>query len=143
MDRIRVMVVDDHEVVRKHVCALLASQPDLDVICEASDGFDAVRQAQAKQPDVVLLDISLPGLNGLQAAALIKNAAPSAQILFFSQHENPYFLREAFAVGGSGYVAKVDAIELMSAIKAVHAKQRFVSHRLRSALNVESPLHAG
>ena len=141
MERIRVMVVDDHEVVRKHVCALLASQPDLEVTCEASDGFDAVRKAQANQPDVILLDISLPGLNGLQAAALIKDAAPGAQILFFSQHENPYFLREAFAVGGSGYVAKVDAIELMTAIKAVHARQSYVSHRLRSAVNVERPSH--
>ena len=58
MERIRVMVVDDHEVVRKHVCALLASQPDLEVTCEASDGFDAVRKAQANQPDVILLDIT-------------------------------------------------------------------------------------
>lgn len=136
MARIRVLVVDDHDVVRKHVCAFLASQPDIDVICEAVDGFEAVQKAEQDQPDVILLDISLPRLNGLQAAALMRKVAPSAQILFFSQHDNPFFVREAFAVGGLGYVTKRDGVaDLVTAINAVHGKQSYVSNSLRAALN--------
>lgn len=125
---LRILVVDDHEVVRRGVVSLLQSRPDFQMAGEASNGFEAVAMAERLQPDVILLDISLPGLNGLEAARQILRLAPSAQILFFSQHNEPEMIRQAMRIGAAGYVCKADAgRELVDAIHAVAEHERFLS----------------
>lgn len=130
-ERIRVMVVDDHEIVRKQICRLLKSQPDMEVVSEAADGTDAVHNAEEFQPDVILLDIGLPGLDGFTAARHIRSVAPGTEILFVSQHDTTQMAREALRAGGRGYVVKVDATsELIPAVHAVNEKKQFISARL-------------
>ncbi|PYX85231.1 MAG: hypothetical protein DMG68_18405 [Acidobacteria bacterium] len=125
---LRILVVDDHEVVRRGVISLLQSQPDFQIAGEASNGFEAVAMAERLQPNVIVLDISLPGLNGLDAARQIRRLAASSQILFFSQHNAPEMVTEAMRIGGSGYVCKADAgRELVNAIHAVAGHERFLS----------------
>lgn len=129
--RIRVMVVDDHEVVREQLCRLVKAQPDMEVVSEASDGKDAVQHAEEVQPDVILMDIGLPSLDGFTAARHIRSVAPRTEILFVSQHDTTQMAREALRAGGRGYVVKVDAIrELVPAVHAVIDKKQFISSRL-------------
>jgi DNA-binding NarL/FixJ family response regulator len=130
-----ILVVDDHPVTRKAICGLLRSEPDFDVVCDATNGTDAVERAKNLQPDVVVLDINMPGMNGLEAARHIKDAAPSAEILFLSQHTELETIRQAFHVGGRGYVVKSDAAkELVPAVHAVRAKNRYLSERFTARL---------
>ena len=125
-----ILVVDDPPVARKTICALLRTEPDFDVICDATNGRQAAAQAKDFKPDVVVLDINMPGMNGLEAARQIKKAAPSAEILFLSQHAELETIRQAFRVGGRGYVVKSDAgKELISAVRAVRAKNRYLNER--------------
>jgi DNA-binding NarL/FixJ family response regulator len=117
--------------------ALLRTQPD-DVICDATNGTEAVIQAMDLKPDVVVLDISMPGMNGLDAARLIKKAAPSAEILFLSQHAELETIRQAFRVGGRGYVVKSDAgRELISAIHAVSRRNLHLNEHLLHAFEAD------
>ena len=106
---LRVLVVDDSEVVRRGICQILQSQADIEIICEASDGADAVRKVRAHRPDVVLLDITMPVMNGFDAARRIKHEFPSTLILVVSQPDSAPFAREAIAAGASGYVVKSNA----------------------------------
>jgi DNA-binding NarL/FixJ family response regulator len=130
-----ILVVDDHPVARKTICALLRAQPDFDVICDATNGTEAAAQARVFKPDVVVLDINMPGMNGLEAARQIKKVAPSAEILFLSQHAELETIRQAFRVGGRGYVVKSDAgRELISAVHAVLAKNRYLNERFAARL---------
>jgi len=135
---IRILLVDDHELVRRTFFDLLHAQPDLEVVGEAASAFEAIRKAEEHQPDVVLLDISIPELNGLQAAPLIKKVAPTAEILFVTQYDNPFFVREAFASGGRGFLTKMDAgSELLSAVRMVHLKRKFTSRSItKRALDI-------
>jgi|HubBroStandDraft_4_1064222.scaffolds.fasta_scaffold224830_1 DNA-binding NarL/FixJ family response regulator len=129
--RIRILVVDDHEVVRRQLCRLLKAQPDMEVISEASDGKGAIHRADEFQPDVILLDIGLPGLDGFTTARHMRAVAPNAEILFVSQHDTMQMVREALRAGGRGYVVKVDAIsDLIPAVHAVSEKKQFISARL-------------
>lgn len=132
---IRILVVDDHEVMRREFCALLRAQPDLDVICDVANGLEALRKAAKLQPDVVLLDISLPGLDGFTTARLMREIAPAAEILFVSQHDTFQMVREALRAGGRGYVVKLDAFEeLVGAVRSVSQKKQFISARLAADL---------
>jgi two-component system, NarL family, response regulator NreC len=125
---LRILVGDDHEVVRRGVISLIQSQPDFQIVGETSNGFEAVAMAEQLQPDVIVLDISLPGLNGLDAARQIRPLAASLQILFFSQHSAPEMVKEAMRIGGAGYVCKADAgRELVNAVHAVAGHERFLS----------------
>jgi DNA-binding NarL/FixJ family response regulator len=131
----RILVVDDHDIVRREFCTLLGAQAGFEVVSEAADGEEAVQSAKALQPDVILLDISLPNLDGFAAARLIKEVAPTAEILFVSQHDTLQMVREALRAGGRGYVSKLDAAEeLVSAVRAVRQKKQFISARLASDL---------
>ena len=130
--KIRVLVVEDHDVVRQEFCRLLREQSDLEVVCEVGDGEKAIRRAGELQPDVVMLDISLPSLDGFTTARHIRSVAPAAQILFVSQHDTIQMVREALRAGGRGYVVKLDAVEdLIPAVRAVSMKKRFISPRLQ------------
>lgn len=103
---LRVLVVDDSESVRRSICHILRSQADIEVVCEAADGLDALNKVKEYQPDVVLLDITMPTMNGLEAAETLKKEFPSVQVLIVSQHDSRGFQWAALAAGVSGYVVK-------------------------------------
>jgi DNA-binding NarL/FixJ family response regulator len=131
MSALRVLVVDDSEVMRRAVCALLAGQPELSVVSVARDGVEAVEQAQEQQPDVILLDITLPRLSGIEAARQIRLVAPDSKILFLSQHDTWATASEALKTGAIGYVVKSDAaLELIPGVRSVCHGQSFVSSTL-------------
>ena len=127
---IRVLVVDDFEPFRRVVCSTLQNKLELQTIVEASDGVEAIELAQALQPDLILLDIGLPKLNGIEAARRIRELAPQSKILFVSQESSVDVVQAVFSVGASGYVVKMDAgRELPTAVKAVLRGERFVGSR--------------
>ena len=127
---IRVLVVDDSEPFRRLVCSTLQNKLELRTIVEASDGVEAIELAQALQPDLILLDIGLPKLNGIEAARRIRELAPRSKILFISQESSVDIVQAAFSIGALGYVVKMDAgRELPIAVKAVLRGERFVGIR--------------
>ena len=127
---LRILVVDDHETVRHGICSLLRAEPDFDVICEGADGIEAVSRAEELQPDVIVLDISMPGMNGLEAAQRIRKVSPPSRIVFLSQHETTQIITEVFRIGGYGYVAKSDAAhDLVSAVRSASQGKRYVNRR--------------
>jgi DNA-binding NarL/FixJ family response regulator len=105
---IRILLADDHEVVRRGLKLVLESEPDLRVASEAADGPSAVRQAVRDQVDVAVLDLSMPGMSGLQATREIARLRPSVRVIILSMHTNEGYLREAMRAGASGYVLKSD-----------------------------------
>jgi DNA-binding NarL/FixJ family response regulator len=128
---IRVLVVDDFEPFRRLVAKVLQRQPELQIICEVSDGLEAVQKAEEMQPDLVVLDIGLPNLNGIEAAQRICELSPKSKILFLSQETSPDVVLGALASGGSGYVLKINARkELLTAVNAVLGGKRFIGASL-------------
>jgi CheY-like chemotaxis protein len=127
---IRILVADDFGPWRQYICSILQTQRELHVVAEIADGLEAVQKAQELQPDLILLDIGLPGLNGIQAARRIREVAPRSKILFLSQISSVDIVQEAFSAGASGYVVKMDAgNELAEALKTVLRGERFVGKR--------------
>ena len=130
-DLTRVLVVDDYEPWRKYVRSVLARQPGFEVLAEVSDGLKAVQRAEELQPDLVLLDLSLPSMHGIDAARLIRTVAPYAKILFLSENRHPEVAEAALDAGGHGFVVKSDCgRELIIAIKAVLHEETFISQCL-------------
>jgi CheY-like chemotaxis protein len=126
----RVLVVDDYEPFRRVLCSTLQNQLELRTLLEASDGAEAIELAQTLQPDLILLDIGLPKLNGIEVARRIRELAPHARILFVSQEFSVDVVQAAFSAGASGYVVKMDVErELRTAVKAVLRGERFVGIR--------------
>ena len=129
---LRILVVDDHEIFRTQVCALLESQPGFEVICEAGDGLEAVRHAHELQPDIVVLDITMPVLGGIEAAVRIRRVAPKAQIVFLSQYDSEAVARAALATGALAYVTKSSAAtDLIPVVQSVSDGKEFVSKLTR------------
>jgi DNA-binding NarL/FixJ family response regulator len=125
---IRILVVDDFEPFRMFVLSVFSKTPEFQVVCEASDGLEAVQKAEELKPDVILLDIGLPKLNGIHAARQIRKLAPSSRILFLSQESSADVVQEALDVGAMGYVVKAYAgSDLLAAVEAVCQGKRFVS----------------
>jgi DNA-binding NarL/FixJ family response regulator len=104
--RLRVLVVDDNESVRRSICQILNAEAEVEVVCESTDGADALIKVREHQPDVVLLDITMPTLNGLEVAEIMKQEFPSVQVLIVSQHDSRGFQWAALAAGVSGYIVK-------------------------------------
>jgi two-component system invasion response regulator UvrY len=129
----KILVVDDHELVRRGIRTLLASDPSLIVISEAADGEDAVEKAREFQPEIILLDITLPGISGIEAARRIRHISPTSRIILVSQHDTFQMAIQGFGAGARGYVAKIDAaLDVLNAIHSVREGRRFVSQRLLS-----------
>jgi DNA-binding NarL/FixJ family response regulator len=135
---IRVLVVEDFAPFRQFILSTLASRRDLQVIGEVSDGLEAVQKAVELQPDLILLDIGLPSLNGIEAARRIRRLSPKSKILFVSQESSADVVKEAFLLGALGYVAKTKAgTELLAAVEAVSQGRRFVSAGLAGHVPAE------
>ena len=136
----RILIVDDHELVRRGVRSLLAARSDFEVCGEAVDGRDGVDKAQQLKPDVVVMDVGMPNLNGFDATRLIRNAFPGIGVLILSQDESPETVKEAFRAGALGYVAKANISEqLQNAVKAVSYGKEFVTERLNSGNHKMDP----
>jgi DNA-binding NarL/FixJ family response regulator len=132
MSLVRILVVDDFEPWRRFVFSMLKKELELQVICEASDGLEAVQKAEQLRPDLILLDIGLPRLNGIEAARRIRKVAPKSKILFLSQESSADVAQEALSLGACGYVIKAHAgSELLAAVEAVIQDKQFVSAALR------------
>jgi DNA-binding NarL/FixJ family response regulator len=128
---IRIIIVEDFVAFRRVTCSILAKRQDLQVICEVSDGFEAVQRAEELKPDLILLDIGLPTLSGLQAAREIRKLAPESRIIFVSQQSSPDLVQEALSLGAQGYVSKTRlASDLLVAVEAVLEGRQFVSRGL-------------
>jgi DNA-binding NarL/FixJ family response regulator len=128
---VRVLVVDDYVPFRRFVLSELGKSPELQTIGEASDGLEAVQKAEELQPDLIVLDIGLPKLNGIEAGKRIHEVVPGAKILFVTQNNDVDIVRAVLSNGASGYVLKPDASkELLQAVKAVLQGDRFVSARV-------------
>ena len=141
--KIRVLVVDDYEPWYRFVSNTLKNQPELEVVQHASDGLEAVEQAEQLQPDLILLDIGLPTLNGIEAATRIREVSPTSKILFVSENRSVDIAEKALRTGAAGYVVKSDAgRELLAGIKAVLEGKRFVSASLAGQFLATATLSA-
>src|SRR6184192_1016547 len=117
---VRVLIVDDHAVVRSGLRLLLNAEPDVDVVGEAADGLDALTLDRELEPDVVLMDLLMPGLNGIEATRSLLRERPEAKVLVLSMQDDPRYVREAFAAGATGYVLKEAAdTEVVAAVRQV------------------------
>src|SRR5215831_7982814 len=143
MSLIRILVVDDYEPWRRSVCSTLQNVAELQVIGEVSDGLAAVQRARELQPDLILLDIGLPTMNGIEAARRIREVSTSSKILFMSENRCWDTANEALRSGGSGYVVKSNAAsELMPAVHAVLHGKRFLGSGLKDS-NLAETAQAG
>jgi two-component system response regulator NreC len=132
---IRLLIIDDHQLVRSGLRRLLEGEDDLTVEDEAGTAYDAVRLARLHKPDVILLDVVMPGGSGLDAIPEIREAAPDAKIVTLSMQDDPSYVRQAFASGANGYVLKEAADdELLAAVREVAAGGNYVDPQLGARL---------
>lgn len=128
MEKIRILIADDHTILRDGIRSLLAEVPEFQVIGEAEDGHTAVQMACELEPDVVLLDIAMPVLNGMEATRQIRRYAPNVKVLILTMHENEEYIRQALAAGAMGYILKdAAARDLISAIRQVQRGELVLS----------------
>ncbi len=131
IDKRRILLADDHALVRAGIRALLETLPGVEVVGETGDGLDAVERVRGDPPDVVLLDITLPGLNGLEAAARIAAIGVHTRVLMLSMHASPEYAARALAAGAAGYLNKDSAFnELATALETIVAGQRYLCRAL-------------
>jgi len=127
MSKIRVLIVDDHAILREGIRALLALQDDIGIVGEAADGREAVDKARQLEPDVILMDVAMPLMDGLEATRRIRKENPKAKILILTQYDNKEYVLSSIKSGASGCVPKrAVASELVSAIRAVHRGDSFL-----------------
>ena len=136
-DRIRVMIADDHAVVRQGIRIVLEQVEGIEVVGEASDGDEALALARELRPDVVLLDVTMPGKTGLEVARDLRAEGPESAILILSMHDDPEYVLQAVRAGADGYVLKdVAPSELRAAIQAVHDGREYFAERVTHQLSV-------
>lgn len=127
MNKIRILIVDDHVLVREGLRNLLEGQSDIEVVGEATDGNEAVEKVPKLKPDVILMDITMPGMNGLEATRLIKEQSPEVKVLVLTMHESDEYFFKMLSAGASGYFVKGgSSSELISAVRAVNRGDVFL-----------------
>jgi DNA-binding NarL/FixJ family response regulator len=132
---IRVLLADDHAVVRDGLRALLEAQPGIEVVGDVSNGREAVREAQRLLPDVVVMDIAMPGLNGIEATLQIQEVSPPPRILILSMHSTTEHIFRALQAGARGYLLKDSAgKEVVEAVRVVHAGRRYLSQKIAATV---------
>jgi DNA-binding NarL/FixJ family response regulator len=127
MSQVRVLIVEDFLPFRQFICSMLGKMRDLQVICEVSDGLEAVRQTEELKPDLILLDIGLPTISGIEAARRIRKLSAESKIIFLSQESSAEVVQEALGLGAWGYVVKTRVTsDLLAAVESVIAEKQFV-----------------
>ena len=142
MSPIRVLVADDHRIVREGLVRILEEAPDCDVVAQAGDGMEAVEVARATLPDVVVLDLSMPRLSGLESLRRIRREAPRARVLVLTVHEESEYVVAALAAGATGYLLKDSAAEeLLEAVRLLHQGQGYLGPQAALAVagGIRSP----
>lgn len=136
-DRLRVVIADDHGVVRQGIRGVLEAIEGLDVLGEAADGDEALRMVRELEPDVVILDVNMPGRTGLEVASELRGEANPARVLILSMHDDPEYVLQAVRSGADGYVLKDAApAELREAVQAVHEGREYFTARVTQQLSV-------
>jgi len=133
MPSLRTLVVDDHEDLRKLLRSILRDKTECIVVGEASDGLQAIEQTKELKPDLILLDLSLPQLNGMEAARRIRKLSPNSKILFLSQDNSPEVVEGALRLGASGYILKSDATEIPLAVDSILQGEIFISKKVKDS----------
>jgi two-component system response regulator NreC len=132
---VRTLIVDDHAVVRAGLRRVLDAEPDIDVVGEAEDVERAIFEAMEHEPDVVLMDITMPGKSGIEGMPAVLQAVPATKVLILSMQDDPRYVRDAFDAGASGYVLKEAAdTEVVAAVRAVAAGQQYINPTLGARL---------
>ena len=133
--QIRILTVDDHPILREGIVSIIHSENDMTVVGEASNGREAIEVFKSKRPDVTLMDLQMPGLNGIDAIANIRLEHPQARIIVLTTYEGDVLARRALKAGASGYLLK-DMIrtELLEAIRAVHLGRRYIPNKIAAEL---------
>ncbi|HXV44519.1 MAG TPA: response regulator transcription factor [Anaerolineae bacterium] len=140
---ITIFLVDDHTIVREGLHTLLEAEADFKVLGGAANGRDAVQQVTRLCPDVVLMDISMPGLNGIEATRQIRQTCPASQIIILSMYATAEHALRALQAGAQGYVLKESAgVEVINAVRAVHAGQRYLNQKIANKL-INHLVHPG
>lgn len=135
MKKIKLLVADDHKIFRQGIKMLLEEESDLQVVGEASDGREAVKKATELKPDVILMDIAMANLNGLEATRQIKKQLPSAKVIMVTMHKNEEYVLQSFQAGASGFILKEGAVEeLVSAIRSINSGKSFLSPSISKTL---------
>jgi DNA-binding NarL/FixJ family response regulator len=138
---LRILVTDDHEIVLRGICSLLRSHQGWEICGEAFDGRQAVQMAAQLKPDIVILDIGMPNLNGLDAARQILRQNPNQKILILTMSDSEEVIREVLAAGARGYLLKSDAAkDLVAAVEALERHGTFFTSKVRSALDSVAPV---
>ena len=142
-EKIRIVLVDDHAVLRAGLTALLNAEADMEIVGEAGDGAASLRVVADHQPDVILLDINMPNMSGLEALAPLRQVAPQSRILVLTMHDDQTYLRQVLSQGGAGYVLKQAAdSELLTAIRTVYHGGAFL-HPAHAQALLATPTAAG
>jgi len=136
MKRIRILLVDDHAVVRQGFKMILGAQPDMEIIGEAGNGREAVELADQLRPDIVVMDVAMPELNGIEATRRLSTALPNTRVLALSMHKDSVYVREMLKAGAKGYLLK-DSVEhdLLDAVRTLARGGEYISPAVQSALN--------
>src|SRR3989304_2587816 len=133
MNQIRVLIADDHTLFREGLSMLLAGEPDINVVGEAADGFQALSMAEALQPDIMLLDIRMPGMDGLEVLRRIREKSPKMKVIVLSGFFEEELIVEAFEHGAKGYLQKITSpADLVKALRATHAGELWAHPRVLS-----------
>jgi DNA-binding NarL/FixJ family response regulator len=135
MEKINIVLADDHVLVRKGIKAMLESEPEIRVVGEAGNGTDALTSAKNLKPDILLLDIRMPGMNGLDAAAQLRQVAPETKAVILSMHDSEEYVLQALRAGAYGYILKdTDKDEFIKALKQVRGGSRYFSGSVSNIL---------
>jgi DNA-binding NarL/FixJ family response regulator len=134
MAKIRVLLTDDHTLFRQGLRTLLAAEPDIEIVGEAANASDAITSVQELRPDVVLMDVGMPGLSSFEATRQIRKQRPETRVIFLSMYDDEDYLSESVEIGAGGYILKESPADQVSAIREVHRGGNYLSPRLLTPL---------